>query len=166
MKEKLKKMTNAELRARKDELKKIGENPENRTTEELEDLAEERRLIDEVLDEAFTFDYFKWQQDNNIEITEPFRADGLNRILYKCPHCMTEGMTVGKGIILTCHKCGAQYELDTLGRLKAINVTPKFTHIPDWFAWERDEIRKEIENGTYSLDVPVDIAILKDPKAL
>lgn len=124
------------------------------------------RQIDEVLDKEFTFDYFKWQQDNGIEITEPFRADGLNRILYKCPHCMTEGKTCGKGIKLTCKECGAEYELDTLGRLKGINVEPKFTHIPDWFAWEREQIRQEIEDGSYLLDVPCDIAILKDPKAL
>ena len=65
------------------------------------------RQIDEILDKEFTLDYFKWQQDNNIEIDEPFRADGLNRILYKCPHCLKEGMTEGKGINLICHGCGA-----------------------------------------------------------
>ena len=124
------------------------------------------REIDEVLDKAFTVDYFKWQQDNNIEIDEPFRADGLNRILYKCPHCMSEGKTVGKGITLKCNECGAEYELDTLGRLKGINVEPKFTHVPDWFAWERKQLNIELENKTYLLDVPCDIAILKDSKAL
>ena len=124
------------------------------------------RQIDEVLDEAFTFDYFKWQQDNKIEIDEPFRADGLNRILYKCPHCMTEGETEGSGVTLKCKKCGATYELDTLGRLKGINVESKFTHVPDWFAWEREQFKEELENGTYKLDVPCDIAILKDSKAL
>ena len=51
MKEKLKKMTVAELQARQNELRKIGENPENRTTEELEALAEERTAIDEELNE-------------------------------------------------------------------------------------------------------------------
>ena len=132
-----------------------------------EDLADMKvRQIDEVLDEAFTFDYFKWQQDNNIEIDEPFRADGLNRILYKCPHCMSEGKTVGKGITLKCSECGAEYELDPLGRLKGNNVTPVFTHVPDWFAWEREQFKEELEKGTYSLDVPCDIAILKDSKAL
>jgi hypothetical protein len=132
-----------------------------------EDLANMKvRQIDEVLEEAFTFDYFKWQQDNKIEIDEPFRADGLNRILYKCPHCMIEGKTIGKGITLKCNECGAEYELDTLGYLKGINVEPKFTHIPDWFAWEREQLREELENGTYQLDVPCDIAILKDSKAL
>jgi len=132
-----------------------------------EELAEMKvRQIDEIVDKEFTLDYFKWQQDNSIEIDEPFRADGLNRILYKCPHCMTEGKTEGKGITLTCHECGATYELDTLGRLKGVNVEPKFTHIPAWFAWEREQLKEEIENGTYSLDVPCDIAILKDSKAL
>ena len=51
MKEKLKKMTVAELQARAAELKGIGENPENRSTEELEQLAEERAAIDEELNE-------------------------------------------------------------------------------------------------------------------
>ena len=71
------------------------------------------RDIDEIIDKEFDLDYFKWQEDNGIKIEEPFRADGLERILYKCPHCMTEGKTLGKGISFTCHECGAEYELDT-----------------------------------------------------
>lgn len=51
MKDKLKKMTNAELIDRRDELKAIGENPESRSVEELEQLAEERNLIEEELTE-------------------------------------------------------------------------------------------------------------------
>ena len=134
------------------------------TPEELENT--KVRQIDAVINEAFSLDYFKWQQDSGVKITEPWRADGLNRILYKCPHCMTEGKTVGKGISLKCSECGAEYELDTSGRLKGINVEPAFTHIPDWFAWEREQVGEEIQNSTYALDVPCDIAILKDSKAL
>ena len=51
MKEKIRKMSIAELQTRKSELKAIGENPESRSADELEQLAEERRLIDEELDE-------------------------------------------------------------------------------------------------------------------
>ena len=51
MKEKLKKMTNDQLVARRDELKAVGENPENRSADELEQLAEERTAIDEELAE-------------------------------------------------------------------------------------------------------------------
>ena len=131
------------------------------------ELAESKvKQINEVLEDAFTLDYFKWQQENGIEIDEPFRADGLNRILYKCPHCMAEGKTEGKGTELKCNACGATYELDTLGRLQGVNVEPKFTHVPDWFAWEREQLKEELQNGTYMLDVPCDIAILKNSKAL
>lgn len=132
-----------------------------------QELAEAKvKQINEVLEKAFSIDYFRWQQENEVEIDEPFRADGLHRILYKCPHCMGEDVTEGKGIQLKCNACGSTYELDTLGRLKGVNVEAKFTHVPDWFAWERKTVREELENGTYLLDVPCDVAILKDSKVL
>ncbi|MCQ2520603.1 MAG: 1-acyl-sn-glycerol-3-phosphate acyltransferase, partial [Lachnospiraceae bacterium] len=101
-----------------------------------------RKSVDEInaiLDEQFSFDQFKWQQDNNIKISEGFRADGLNRVLYKCPHCMTESQMVGKGIMLTCGACNAAYELDEYGYLKGVKGTiKKYNHVPDWFKWERE----------------------------
>lgn len=100
--------------------------------------------LDAILGEAFTFDNFAWQYENGVEIKEPFRADGLNRILYKCADCGTEGMMEGKGTTLTCHHCGKSYELNTLGRLEAHDGVTRFPHIPDWYAWERAEVRREL----------------------
>ena len=132
------------------------------TREELKTLSVAE--LDARLDEAFSFDNFRWQQENNVVIDEPFRADGLNRILYKCPHCKTEGEMEGKGIYLTCHHCGARYELTETGFLKADNAI--FTHVPDWYNWEREEVRKELEAGEYNLDVEVDIAMMVNYSAL
>ena len=120
--------------------------------------------LDKKLDEAFGFDNFRWQQENKVVIDEPFRADGLNRILYKCPHCSAEGKTEGKGTKLVCHNCGAEYELTELGYLQADNAI--FTHVPDWYRWEREEVRKELEAGTYKLDVDVDIAMMVNYNAI
>ena len=120
--------------------------------------------LDALLDEAFTFDNFRHQQENKISITEPFRADGLNRILYRCPHCQSEGQTEGKGIMLTCKACGAAYTLDEYGYLTAED--PQFTHIPDWYNWQREMVRRELEEGTYKLEIPVKIAMLVNTKAL
>ena len=122
--------------------------------------------LDRILDEAFTFDNFKWQQENNIEITESFRADGLHRILYQCPHCGAEGKTEGKGIYLTCHACGKRYELTPLGFMEAIAGETEFPHIPDWYCWQRDNVRKQIIEGTYGLDTPVEIGMLVDYSAV
>ena len=122
--------------------------------------------IDDILDDAFSFDYFRWQEENRISITEPFRADGLNRILYKCPHCMTEGQTEGAGTSFICHSCGTRYEMDEYGRMNAVNADTRFSHIPDWYAWERSCVRDKIASGTYSLDTDVNIGMIVDFKAL
>lgn len=113
-----------------------------------------------ILAENFHFDNFRTQQEKGIRIKEKFRADGLHRVLYKCPHCHTEGHTIGKGIHLTCDACGAQYELTETGFLQALIGETLMNHIPDWYRWERDCVKKELEEGTYKLDVDVDIYML------
>jgi len=118
------------------------------------------------VESAFTFDHFRWQKENGVEIHDDFRADGLHRILYKCPHCGCEGKTVGKGTTLTCTGCGKVYTLTPLGELETVDGEAAFTHIPDWYAWERRQVREELEQGSYSLETAVDIAMLMDFKAI
>ena len=117
------------------------------------------------LEEAFTFDNFRDQQENQIRVDEPFRADGLHRILYKCPECGKEGEMEGKGTQLICSACGASWTLDETGLLRA-NAGEGDAHIPDWYAWERQFVRSELENGTYRLDTPVRILVFRDFKAI
>lgn len=122
--------------------------------------------LSDGVDAAFGFDHFKWQKENGFEIHEEFRADGLDRILYKCAHCGAEGEMEGKGTLLTCHHCGKQYELTPLGELKALEGETEISHIPDYYRWEREQVRQEILNGTYELDTDVDIAMQVDFKAI
>ncbi|MBO2527342.1 MAG: hypothetical protein CW335_04070, partial [Clostridiales bacterium] len=122
--------------------------------------------LNRILNDRFSFDNFRWQQKNGVIIDEPFRADYLNRVLYKCPHCQTEGKMLGKGITITCEACGKGYELTEDGYLKALDGDAAFTHIPDWYRWERECVRKEIEDGSYRLNIPVKICIMKNTKAI
>lgn len=122
--------------------------------------------LDALLDKEFSFDNFKWQKENKIEINEPFRADGLHRILYKCSECGTEGKMLGKGINLTCSHCGKKWELTSLGSLKPLDGKSRFSHIPDWYAWERKCVREELESGGYSLETDVKISMMVDYKAI
>jgi hypothetical protein len=134
------------------------------TREQIHELSV-KELSDGV-DAAFGFDHFKWQAEQGLEINEPFRADGLERILYKCAHCGAEGHMEGKGIHLTCKKCGKKYELTPLGKLKALEEETEFPHIPDWFHWEREQVRQEILDGDYRMDTDVKIGALVDHKHL
>lgn len=122
--------------------------------------------LNEILRKQFSFDGFKWQQDNKVKITEKFRADQLNRVLYKCPNCKTEGKTEGKGTVLTCHECGKKYELNEYGYMVAVDGNTEFSHIPDWYNWERECVRAELLENKYSLSVDVDIYMLVDTKCL
>ena len=127
------------------------------TEEEIKDLSVAE--LDAFIDEAFSFDNFAWQRDNKIKIDVPFRADGLNRILYKCPHCNTENKMIGQGTSLTCNACGKVWEMDEYGQLISKDGNTEFSHIPDWYSWQRECVRREIEDGSYKIDAEVDIAL-------
>ena len=101
------------------------------------------------IEQEFVYDDFKWQKDNNIKITYPQRAKGLHKVLYKCPSCNTEYKMSSEGITLKCNCCGKEWEMTELGELRAKEGATEFSHIPDWYEWERAEVRKEIEAGTY-----------------
>ncbi len=121
--------------------------------------------INGKLKELFTFDNFRVQQDKKIKIDEDFRADGLNRVLYKCPVCNTEGEMTGKGTKLTCKHCNNSWELSEFGTLENKDNLG-FKHIPDWYNWERECVKNEIEDNIYSLDIPVNICMMVDMKSI
>ena len=72
----------------------------------------------------------------------------------------------GKGVTITCKRCGQAYELTETGTLRAVRGEARFSHVPDWYGWERECVHKELENGSYRLDVAVDIGVLRDTKAV
>lgn len=129
----------------------------------------ERMSVEEILkciEAKFNFDNFKWQQVNMVKISEPTRADYLNRVLYKCPHCNKEGKMLGKGIKISCTECGKEYILNEYGYLEAVDGDSAFNHIPDWYNWERRCVREELLCGKYKLETPVEIMMTVDTKKL
>lgn len=118
--------------------------------------------LNQILKTEFTFDNWKYQQKNNIKITEPFRADYLNRVLYKCPCCKTEGKMIGQRTDLFCTACGEKWSLNESGFLEG----KCFTHIPDWYNWQRSEVCTEISNGLYETKCDVDIYMMVNTKAI
>ncbi len=112
------------------------------------------------LNELFTFDNFEWQIENKVKITEPTRAEGLNRVLYKCPECLAEGSMSAKGTKICCQKCGCKYELSEYGELVRKNGKARFSTVPKWYRWERECVKDEILYNNYKLDVLVEILMM------
>lgn len=149
--------------------------------------------LNAILKKAFEYDHFRAQKAAGIKVTEDFRADGLHRALYKCPACLTEGKMNGKGIYLTCGNCGKKYELTEEGVLRACSIedggvgniedggacgsgdfdskestgaVTEFEYVTDWYKFERESVRNELLAHTYRTEMPVNIYMLVDTKAV
>lgn len=108
--------------------------------------------IQAAIEEKFKFDDEQWQIDNEIKIKYKNRAEGLHHILYKCPHCGQEFEMSSSGVILKCNHCGVAYEYQEDGLLKCLNGETKFERPSQWFNWEKEEVNKEVLNGTYHFE--------------
>lgn len=113
------------------------------------------------IERQLTYDEYAWQLAEGIRIEEPRRARGLHLPLYQCMHCGAERME-SRDTTLHCRACGAQWELQPDGQLRAQDGT--LLHIPDWYRWEREQVREEIRQGRYGLNVRVRIEALPNEK--
>ncbi len=117
-----------------------------------------------AIEKAFVYDDFRWQKEKGIRIDYKGRADGLHKVLYQCPHCGTEYRMHGEGTTLRCEACGKTWEMTELGELRAQEGETEFSHIPDWYEWERSNVRREVEAGTYAFSCDCRVDALPNPK--
>lgn len=113
--------------------------------------------INAAIKGAFAYDEYRYQKENGILITEPHRAEGLHKVLYQCPHCLTESKMSSEGTEIFCTECGKRWNLNEDGTLTALDGNTEFTHIPDWFDWERQQVCEQIARGEYSFEDEVDV---------
>ncbi len=104
-----------------------------------------RRIV-----EAFQYDDFAWQKERGIRTPYKGRAEGLHRVLYQCPACGKEFRMASEGTRLFCRACGKGWQMSELGELEAESGATEFSHIPDWYEWQRANVKAEVEAGTYS----------------
>jgi hypothetical protein len=113
--------------------------------------------INTAVRQALDYNEYTWQKEQGIRVTEPFRAEGMHKILYQCPHCMQESKMDSKGTELFCTECGKRWNLNEDGTLTALNGETEFSHVPDWFDWERQQVCEQIARGEYSFEDEVDV---------
>ncbi len=124
--------------------------------------------INSIVSENMKYDEYKYQADSNMRITYKERAKGLHMPLYQCPVCEKEFCMMSGGISISCNNCGSRWEMDELGKLVKVsdikasegNSKHDFSHIPDWYEWERKQVEKQIDDGKYHLDCRVKIEAL------
>lgn len=125
------------------------------TKEEVENLSVEE--INKKISQTFEYDDYKWQKENKVEVNDENRAKGLHKVLYKCPYCKAEYKMNSDKSCIWCEQCNKKWNMTKYGELEAVGTETEFSHIPDWYEWEREEVRKEIEQGIYNFKSQVDV---------
>jgi len=120
--------------------------------------------ITERLNGHFKYDEYCWQNENRIRIDYPRRAEGLHRILYRCPCCETECAITSHEKYLECTACGKSWEMDEYGRLSATAGDTEYPHIPDWYESQRQAVEQEIRSGKYFFEESVQVEALPNEK--
>ncbi len=135
--------------------------------------------INAKLQEFLTYDEYAWQYETKQAITYEKRAEGIELALYQCPVCKCEFQMASEGTDIFCRHCGERWYMTEYGRMERViqkqqtenclvreshNLIPDstvdFTHIPNWYEWERSQVIKEIEKGIYFLNIKVHIEAL------
>ena len=131
-----------------------------------EELAEKSAdEINTAIVNAFQYDEYAWQKEKSIRVTYKKRAEGLEKVLYQCPACGTEYEMSSQGTKIFCKACGKYWTLTETGELEAGESETEFTHIPDWYEWERANVRREVRSGTYTTgEIPVHVDTLPNAK--
>lgn len=120
--------------------------------------------INAQVSQALAYDEYEWQHTKRIRIDDAWRAEGLELVLYRCPHCASEFRMQTCGAELFCGVCGFRWRMTELGKLE--NITDgleenvRFSHIPDWYEWQRAEVSREINEGRYHLNTRVHVEAL------
>ncbi len=112
--------------------------------------------------EALQFNEHVYQIENDVKFSGKRYAEGLERILYKCPKCGQDFTISSKGNRLTCANCNNVIEYTNRGKLVPIgenSVCPE--RIDLWYDIERESVKEIVANPDFSLTEEVALFIEK-----
>lgn len=129
------------------------------TKEDVEKMSVEE--IYEKISKLLEYDEYAWQREQKMAITYKKRAEGLHMPLYQCKCCKEEFTMDSKEHKIFCKKCNTVYEMDEYGTLKN---GQEECYIPDWYEWQREQVKAEIDAHKYNLDCKVEVQALPNAK--
>jgi len=116
--------------------------------------------INDRIAQSFQYNDYQYQLDHKLKITYPDRAKNLHLILYQCPHCKAEFKMKSDKNKIWCEACNEAYEMDEYGSLHNITGETIFSHIPDWYEWIRSQVRQQIVDDSYHVELEVQVDTL------
>ncbi len=129
--------------------------------EELTTLTEMQ--IYERLLEALIVDDFDYAKQNNLTYKGKKKAEGLESLIHICPSCKSDSDIATSGDYIMCKKCGLKAKLNDkmLFEFEGENY---FENYYQWYNYQRESYRAEIEKENFELKDTVKFISLKGGK--
>ncbi|MBQ8859192.1 MAG: hypothetical protein IJ012_05320, partial [Clostridia bacterium] len=114
-----------------------------------EELAEtEEDVIRKKTDEALLFDAYREQETLRVKYRKGSCVEGLENVLYRCPHCDAAFQIEAKGNRLTCTACGFAEEADEYGFLHKCGCEgEELRYVSDWSRRIYEKMRDSLAAG-------------------
>ncbi len=117
------------------------------TKEELHDA--DLDTVRERTEEALLFDAYREQEQLKVRYRHGDNVEGLEHVVYQCPHCKTEfSMQVKDKTTLYCTACGFRQTSDAYGFLhNEKGVGEEIRYVSDWSRMIYEDLRQKVLDG-------------------
>jgi hypothetical protein len=88
-------------------------------------------------------------------------AYGIDKILYKCPDCEEEYTLRVEDDTVVCKKCGFAVQINEYYDLIGINGKTPPSDIDEWYKWQRNHVRRQIEDDGFELRLRGNLCTVK-----
>ena len=149
---------------------KWGKKRPGKVTLKMEPLLSTDDIGDMSNEEIYEYILKNFSYDDNVAFKEQNRkvyglrlAETLEKLLYKCPRCGAEFKNVSKYRTFRCTACGNTVKYNMDGTLSPSGENDKcFEFVSEWYKFQRDEVKKEVENPDYSFEENVTLLLTDD----
>ena len=94
--------------------------------------------ISDIINEKLYNNDYEYQKEKMIKRPGKKLAEGIENVLYICPHCESVNTLESKGNVISCNHCNTEGYMDEYGLINGF----KFTNPIEWDQWQRD--KKEV----------------------
>ncbi|HAF84976.1 MAG TPA: 1-acyl-sn-glycerol-3-phosphate acyltransferase [Sphaerochaeta sp.] len=103
--------------------------------------------------EHLSFSYRAWQEKTHIPFLGKAQAEGLQRVLYLCPDCLSYSTLQTKKDLISCTKCNMVSHLDAYDQFTTVQGNNPFKDVPQWHEWEQQQLLIHLQ--TANPDAPI-----------
>jgi hypothetical protein len=91
--------------------------------------------ISDIINEKLFNNDYEYQKEKMIKRPGKKLAEGIENILYICPHCESVNTLESKGNMIRCSNCNTEGSMDEYGWINGF----KFDNPADWDKWQREK---------------------------